>query len=161
MKNYDENCDGIVDNGATDCDCTQKNYGANSYMFCDSTKRWNQARNWCDARDYVLVTVNSYEEQVWLINQIRYDSSIDNEPHWIGLNDKDYERYSSRSGWVWESGESYSYSAWRDFYPYPQPDDWGGEDCVEINRWEDAPADRDWNDLPCSDSIRFICEARP
>jgi len=154
---YDENCDGIIDNGADDCPCTQHNYGSNSYWFCTATKKWTNSRNWCEDRNYSIVTVSSSAEQIWLIDMIRGHGSIDNEPYWIGLNDRSDERYYSRSGWTWASGEAYTYEAFRS----GQPDNWGGEDCVEINRWDWASAEDNWNDLDCDDRIGFICEAGP
>ncbi len=169
---YDENCDDIIDNGADDCgsNTVQRNLGSHSYIFTKNGKRksWTNARDWCEDRNYTLVTINSSDEQYWIINTIRYDSETDNEPHWTGLNDRGgpaFERYRSESGWLWESGETYSYSAWS----WGQPDNsgggwedvWGGEDCVEVNRWRSRAANNDWNDLPCDSSLRFICEASP
>ena len=104
-----------------------------------------------------MISVNGYAEQAWIINIIRYDGRVANDPHWIGLNDRSWERGSSRSGWSWQSGDSYSWEAWSSMYS--QPDDYGGEDCVEVNRWDWRAADDDWNDLDCNDRIRFICEA--
>jgi hypothetical protein len=154
---YDEDCDGVVDNDADDCPCTQHNYGPNSYWFCTANKKWNNAKNWCAARDYALVTVNSGGEQIWLIDMIRDHWSVDNDPYWIGLNDRDHERGYSRDDWIWASGEAYTYEAFRS----GQPDNWGNEDCVEINRWDWASTEDNWNDLNCNESQNFICEARP
>jgi large repetitive protein len=154
---FDQDCDGVIDNGADDCPCTQRNYGANSYWFCNSTKKWTNARNYCTDRDYNLVSVGSWSEQNWLLEIIRSDSDVSDDSHWIGLNDRDSERWSSRTGWHWQNGEGYSYHAWASS-PWYQPDNAGGEDCVEVNRWYHS-ADNDWNDLHCNDNIRFICEA--
>ena len=155
----DQDCDDIIDNDA-DCRCDQFNWSGSSYMFCDDRKRWHEARDLCEEDGYTLATVNSYAEQVWILDIIRGDYGIDNEPHWIGLNDRTTERWGSRTGWVWRSGEPYSYQAWASS-PYYQPDNWGGaEDCVEVNRWEDSAPWNDWNDLSCSNRIRYICEAR-
>jgi hypothetical protein len=156
----DQDCDGVVDNGATDCPCTQHNYGSNSYWFCNSTKKWTQARNWCEDRNYDLVTVNSGPEQIWLIGAIRTWGSVTNSQYWIGLNDRSSERGSSRSGWSWSSGETYGYEAWSSRYGN-QPDNYGNEDCVEVNRWSSDGYENDWNDLDCNERIRFICEASP
>ena len=93
-----------------------------------------------------------------MLDTVRYDWRVVNDSHWIGLNDRDWERGSSRSGWAWHSGEASSYEAWADS-PYDQPDDYRGEDCVEINRWSYNPYWNDWNDLDCNDRLRFVCEA--
>ena len=154
----DEDCDGVVDDGADDCDCLQENFGSNSYMFCERNKKWTDARNYCTARDYDLVTITSWAEQNFLLDEIRYGGRVSNTSYWIGLNDRSWERGSSRSGWTWQSGGTYSYEAWSDS-PYYQPDDAYGEDCVEMNRWWYNPVGSDWNDLRCNDRIYFVCEA--
>lgn len=151
----DDNCDGQIDNDAG-CPCTQYNYGSNSYMFCTADRTWNQSKNWCRSRGYELATIDDSDEQYWIIAAIRTYSDIPNESFWIGLNDRSPES-SWRSGWKWISGASYSYQAWRS----GQPDDWGGEDCVEVNRWTWSAWWDNWNDYPCGEDINYICEAGP
>ena len=153
----DENCDGVTDDGA-ECPCESISWSGKSYLYCDSRKKWRDARDYCEDYGYHLVTVNSASEQSWLLDTVRYDWRVVNDSHWIGLNDRDWERGSSRSGWAWHSGEASSYEAWADS-PYDQPDDYRGEDCVEINRWSYNPYWNDWNDLDCNDRLRFVCEA--
>ena len=153
----DQNCDGLADNGA-DCPCEHLNWSGDSYMFCELSKKWTQSRNYCQDYGYNLISVNSGDEQTFIINTIRYDSSVTNTAYWIGLNDRSSERGSSRSYWSWQAGDSYVYQAWSDMYG-GQPDDYGGEDCVEVNRWNWRAAGSDWNDLDCNDRIYFICEA--
>jgi len=153
----DNNCDGTVDEDADGCPCNQFNWGTHSYWFCNDTKKWNNAKNWCEARGYTLVTVNSGAEQIWLIDMIRDHSSVIWDNYWIGLNDRDSECGYSRDGWTWASGEPYTYEAFR----WGQPDDAWGEDCVEINRWYEYDKENDWNDLDCNERLRFICEASP
>ena len=153
----DQDCNGLPDDGA-DCPCQQMNWSENSYMYCDSRKKWHEARDYCEDYGYTLVTVSNYSEQSWLLSTIRGDWRVTNSQYWTGLNDRSSERGSSRTGWTWRSGESFSYEAWADG-PYRQPDNWGGEDCVELNRWTSNPAWSDWNDLDCNDRLRFVCEA--
>ena len=153
----DENCDGVTDDGA-ECPCESISWSGKTYLYCNSRKNWRNARDYCEDYGYHLVTVNSASEQSWLIDTIRYDWRVVNDSHWTGLNDRDWERGSSRSGWSWHSGETYSYEAWADS-PYDQPDNYGGEDCVELNRWSYNAYWNDWNDLDCNDRIRFVCEA--
>ena len=154
----DQNCNGLVDDDA-DCPCEHMNWSGNSYLYCNSRKRWTDARDYCGDYGYDLVTINSYAEQAWLIDTIRYDSRVTNSQFWTGLNDRGWERGSSRSGWSWQSGQAYDYSGPWAASPYYQPDNYGGEDCVELNRWTYNDPWNDWNDLDCSDRIRFVCEA--
>ena len=175
----DEDCDGTVDEDSWwDCPsaCEQYNWSTHSYWFCQTNKNWNQARNYCESRNYDLVTINSADEQEWLIDAIRDWSDISNVPYWTGLNDRDAETSfwydwgypgieAWRSGWTWSSGEPYDYQAWSNrygVYGSGQPDNSGsGEDCVEMNLWSWKPWNVDWNDAPCGNGKHFICEASP
>ena len=152
----DQNCDGIVDNTA-DCPCTQYNYDGNSYLFCTDSRRWTSARNECRDYGYELVTINAALEQEWLLTVIRTYWDVPNDSYWTGLNDRSSERGGSRSGWTWVSGQPYTFSAWHSTYYY-QPDNYGNEDCVEVNRWSTSVWD-DWNDLRCGDNLYYVCEA--
>ncbi len=156
----DEDCDGVIDDEAG-CPCTQYHFGSNSYLFCTSNRRWTNARNWCRDRGYELATMTNSDEEYWVVQTvIRGYWDVPNEAYWIGLNDRSSERGGSRSGWVWVSGESYSHQAWSDYYG-GQPDNYRGEDCVEVNRWPGSPWEKNWNDLDCADNIHYICEAGP
>lgn len=156
----DEDCDGIIDDDAG-CPCTQYHYGSNSYLFCTSDRRWTNARNWCRDRGYELASMTNSDEEYWVVQTvIRGYWDVPNESFWIGLNDRSSERSRSRSGWTWVSGESYGHQAWSDYYS-GQPDNYGNEDCVEVNRWSGSPWNKNWNDLSCSDDINYICEAGP
>jgi len=162
----DQDCDGTVDDGADwDCpsDCVQYTWEGHSYWFCESWRQWLGARDYCEDRNYDLVTVNSEDEQEWLIEVVRYWWAVDNRAYWIGLNDRnDYggERGDSRSGWTWSSGEDYAYQAWSTRWG-GQPDNAGNEDCVELNLWNWEPATQDWNDANCNNWKFHICEAGP
>ena len=111
--------------------------------------------NGCDSVVTLDLTINNSSEQWWLKQVIAYDSAVADEPYWIGLND----RGPDEGVFYWASGEAVTYTAWSP--RYGQPDDWYGEDCVEINRWGDPPGSADWNDLECTDDLRYICEANP
>jgi hypothetical protein len=68
----DDDCDTLVDNGAS-CgpDVTQLNLGddGHSYLFVGNDVDWQTARDWCDARGYTLVRIEtgvSGDEQTYL-----------------------------------------------------------------------------------------------
>ena len=59
----------------------------------------------------------------------------------------------NHSNWVWSDGTPWDYSNWA----LGEPNDFGGEDCVEFgNR---ALGERDlWNDKSCSVVRTFVCK---
>ena len=89
---------------------------------------------------------------------IREYWDVSNRPYWTGLNDRGSERGGSRSGWSWVSGQSYGFQAWH-YSGWPQPDNSGNEDCIEVNRWSWAGVWDDWNDMRCWEAQAYICEA--
>ncbi len=62
---------------------------------------------------------------------------------WIGASDRGTE-----GTFVWSNGDTWSYASWN----ADQPDDWRGEDCVEIL------TTGFWNDLNCRDDRAYLCE---
>jgi len=144
----DQDCNGVVDNGASGCSCPQFNSGTHSYLVCTSDKRWTQARDFCTAQGYYLATVNNWDEQDMLLDELEdYDDSF-----WIGLNDRGH---GNEGDFTWVNGESATFRAFDD----GQPDNWFGEDCVEMN-WRRDGTD-DWNDQDCNNYDYFLCEASP
>jgi len=146
----DQDCNGVVDNGATGCSCPQFNYGTHSYLVCSLSKKWTQSRDYCNAptRGYYLATVNNLDEQEMLLDALyEYDNSF-----WIGLND----RGDSLEGiFTWVNGESATFRAWN----LREPNNRGNEDCVEMN-WAGEGV-HDWNDGKCNNYRYFVCEASP
>ena len=143
---YDDDCDGTADSSSL-CPCNIEYRSGDTthpYLFCTSTKKWTQARDYCEAYGYAMVTVNNAPEDAW-VNATADSHSTDE--WWIGFNDR-----GSENTWVWHSGESASYTRWAS----GQPDDHHGEDCAEINRWHPAQT---WNDNDCNNHERFVCEA--
>jgi hypothetical protein len=144
----DNDCNGVVDNGATGCSCPQFNYGTHSYLVCSIYKKWTQSRNYCTApaRGYYLATVNNLAEQDMLLDALSaYDNSF-----WIGLND-----LASEDNFTWVNGESATFRAWN----WGEPNNSGNEDCVEMNWAGDGI--HDWNDAKCNLKRYFLCEASP
>ena len=105
---------------------------------CSTARNWTQAQAACVAWGGNLVTVADQQDQnlLWAAAQRR--------AHWIGLHQ------NNRGNWVW-AGRASNYRRWGQW----QPDNWGGgEDCVEL--WPSGSGR--WNDAPCNNQKRYLCE---
>jgi hypothetical protein len=143
---YDDDCDGVADSTAV-CPCEVEYRSGDTehpYLFCTGAEKWTDAEIACAAEGYAMVTINDASEDAWVNATADSHSTA---PWWIGYNDR-----SSEGTWVWQSGESATYTRWQS----GQPDNWGNEDCAEINRWHPTPT---WNDIGCSRRLRYVCEA--
>ncbi len=139
----DDDCDGTADSTSA-CPCYVETYDNHPYMFCTSTTTWSSAQSTCWSYDYHMLTIDDSSENSWA------DATADTystSKWWMGFND-----ISSEGSWVWEDGSAVSYTNWHS----GEPNDSGGEDCGQINRFH---PDVTWNDEPCSSSFYYICEA--
>lgn len=102
---------------------------------------WSDSRQYCMDQGANLVIINNEAKQ-------RFISSLVNERVWIGLNDIEIE---GSMKWVdnsplnqgyWFSGEPNNLN--------------GNEDCIEL--LPTRPVLNNWNDMPCSQLSRGICE---
>jgi len=100
---------------------------------------WNAAKSACEALGATLAMVTSKAEQQAL--------ALKKIPNvWIGLhrNPKDTSR------WLWVDGTQASYTHWSQ----GEPNNHGGyEGCTHM-----FPPSGLWNDAPCSNSYRYLCE---
>uniref|UniRef100_A0A3Q0T161 C-type lectin domain-containing protein n=1 Tax=Amphilophus citrinellus TaxID=61819 RepID=A0A3Q0T161_AMPCI len=116
-------------------------FSCSCYLLSERSDSWDAARKDCRDRGADLVVIDSSEEQV--------HCTITNTHTWIGLNDKEQE-----GQWKWVDGTPLIMTYWGD----RQPDnDGGGEHCGHVRNDEK----RSWNDLPCSASLKWICEKIP
>jgi len=144
---YDDDCDDVADD-AGDCPCAVEYMGSDlthPYMFCTSPASWTSGSASCNSYGYELLTVNNAAENAWA------DSTADTystQKWWIGLNDR-----AAEGSFRWASGEAVTYTNWHS----GEPNNGGGnEDCTQFNRFHPSQT---WNDEPCSDSFRYVCEA--
>jgi hypothetical protein len=141
----DNDCDGVVDSAAV-CGCSTGSYGGHTYIYCGSLSTdWYAAQAWCSARGYDLATIDDAGENSYTSSLIGTAGSVS---AWIGLND-----VASEGSWVWASGRSSGYRAWGS----GEPNNLGNEDCTE--QYAPGSSGR-WNDMPCSASLRWLCESR-
>jgi len=139
----DEDCDSTVDEGGS-CPCNLEHDSGVAYLFCETTATWSDAQADCATYGYHLASIGSATENTFL------DTTADGystSKWWFGFTDA-----ATEGTWVWESGETASYTNWHS----GEPNDWStGEDCAQLNRWSDDT----WNDEACAQAFRYICEA--
>uniref|UniRef100_A0A8C6U8H7 C-type lectin domain-containing protein n=1 Tax=Neogobius melanostomus TaxID=47308 RepID=A0A8C6U8H7_9GOBI len=112
-----------------------------SCFFIDTSMlSWKNSRQYCLDRGADLIIINSPEEQEFAMTF--------GERSWIGLTDAQQEGV-----WRWVDGSPLTTSFW---FPDEPNNDKGNEDCVEVIRSKAKHAN--WNDLPCDDLRKVICE---
>src|SRR5690606_33217859 len=121
--------------------------GPRSYLFCNTTDDWRDARDFCAARGYYLVKIEDAAEQAFVTTTA---GAISGEAWWIGLNDR-----ASEGMYVWTDGTPLgAYTAWEP----GQPNDstvGGEQDCVALeipNPSRGEPGG--WNDYGCGVQAR-------
>ncbi|XP_029950540.1 C-type lectin domain family 4 member K-like isoform X2 [Salarias fasciatus] len=117
-------------------------YFHSSFYYISSTeKTWQESRDDCVSRGANLMIIDSQEEQDFTR---RFPKRM-----WIGLTDRAQE-----GTWRWVDGTLLQRSYW---YSGEPNDEWGEEDCAEIN-YKDV--ENSWNDMPCDRQIHWICEKK-
>jgi YVTN family beta-propeller protein len=110
-----------------------------------------EAEAWAVAHGGHLVTLNSWEEELWLKQTFG-----ENEHFFIGFNDIEEE-----GNWVWTSGAQVTYTNWAP----GEPNDYMGEDAAAMNWCEEGGNENPeclgdtWNDLGTGGG-RAIAEVR-
>ncbi|XP_055060106.2 uncharacterized protein [Misgurnus anguillicaudatus] len=118
-----------------------KKSGSSWYYISSEEKSWSESRQFCRDRGGDLIIINTEEEQ-------RYISSIATDIVWIGLSDIAEE---GKMKWVDNT------PLIKGFWVENEPNNYfGREDCVELN--PSKPVLNNWNDLPCTNTRKWICE---
>ncbi|MEQ9074186.1 MAG: C-type lectin domain-containing protein [Sandaracinaceae bacterium] len=147
----DEDCDGAIDEGAG-CPCTRVGRGGRSYLFCGTggdRLSFLDAAGFCAAEGYSMVKIETAAENAFIAAEMAAISA--GNDWWIGLSD-----YMS-AVWYWAADlTAATYTNWRP----GQPNDSG--DCAEMDPSETVMGTLgSWNDVPCDETKRFVCEAGP
>jgi hypothetical protein len=140
----DNDCDGTVDSSSV-CPCAVRYNGDNThpYLFCTSSKSWNSARSDCQTYGYDLASLTTNAENLWV--DTTADTFSTDKWH-MGFTDQ-----WSEGTWVWSNGDPTSYTNWHS----AEPNGGTSESCAQINRYHPT---RTWNDEPCGQSLRYVCE---
>ncbi|XP_059422833.1 hepatic lectin-like [Carassius carassius] len=110
------------------------------YFVSNELKSWSDSRQYCRDHGADLVIINTEEKQ-------RLISSLVSERVWIGLSDIENE-----GNMIWVDNSTMNQTFWFE----EEPNNAGGnEDCIEL-----IPSETilNWNDLPCSENRKGICE---
>ncbi|KAK7161105.1 hypothetical protein R3I94_003936 [Phoxinus phoxinus] len=112
------------------------------FFMSNKPMSWSESRQFCRDRGADLVIINTEEKQ-------RCITSF-KERVWIGLSDIENE-----SNLKWVDNSTLKQGFWTEGEPN---DEHGDEDCVEI--WSSCSSSNlnNWNDLPCSEKRKGICE---
>ncbi|XP_078681756.1 uncharacterized protein LOC144916503 [Branchiostoma floridae x Branchiostoma belcheri] len=117
---------------------------ASCFKAHNQDKTYSQARQVC-AADGGLLAMSKDREVDNFLKKLK-NAVNPNSPFWFGLNNQNGEE-----GWAWEDGTPYRTTAdWTGWQP-GEPDNNGGEQCV--NHFGTG-----WNDAPCSSAHKFICQ---
>ncbi|XP_016349789.1 CD209 antigen-like protein 2 [Sinocyclocheilus anshuiensis] len=111
------------------------------FFMSNEAKNWSDSRQYCRDRGADLIIVKSEEKQ-------RFISSLVSERVWIGLSDTEQKGIMK-----WVDNSQLKEGFWLEGEPNNLD---GTEDCVELN--PENPILNNWNDLPCSGTINWICE---
>ncbi|XP_048870663.1 CD209 antigen-like protein C [Brienomyrus brachyistius] len=128
------------------CPIGWRRFKCSCYYISTEKKTWSDSRQACMQSGTDLAIISNREEQEFM-NRIPGD-------FWIGLSD------SEREGtWKWVDGTTIPVEKGYWLSGMRQPDDHNGnEDCVHQRTTDSDPG---WNDLPCSRTLKWICESVP
>jgi hypothetical protein len=107
------------------------------YWFCDEAFSWEAAKAYCESLGMVhLATVSSPEENDFI-------ADISSGLVWLGA------RY-----FLWITGAEWGlYTNWTE----GSLDDWDPDECLFLIG--DDTHRGEWDDVPCDETHRFICES--
>ncbi|KAI7811214.1 putative C-type lectin domain family 4 member E [Triplophysa rosa] len=115
--------------------------GSCRYFISCEKKNWTDSRRFCRDRGGDLVIINTEKEQ-------RYISSVITDTMWIGLSDMENEGVMQ-----WVDNSAVDVKFWISGEPNDARED---EDCVHMV--SSYPPKQNWNDQPCTEERRWICE---
>lgn len=103
------------------------------YQLFDDSLEFHDAKNFCIERGGHLVTIQSAEENAFILDLLGYG--------WLGATDEVAE-----GEWLWVTGEPFTYANWAP----EEPNNYNNEDYCII-------ATSGWNDVPVAPNP-FVCE---
>ncbi|XP_052085772.1 perlucin-like protein [Mytilus californianus] len=115
------------------------------YYFSDNTKSWDTSSASCQAHHSELAIIETMEENMFIYSITTKLGGF----FWLDGTDE-----FSEGQWEWAStGDSLDYSNW---FPGEPNNSNGQEDCLLTG----GVYNTFWNDSPCSNQIKYICEKK-
>ncbi|XP_055995966.1 macrophage mannose receptor 1-like isoform X2 [Ostrea edulis] len=125
------------------CQTPYKPFQGNCYKMWQIRQNWAAAKSFCHRQGTILATINSREEQNFIVTLIPKTGY----GYWIGLNDQ-----INQNTFLWSDGSPVVYTNWA----AKEPNNYGRgtEDCVLMLR-----TNGQWNDAVCQNPADgFICK---
>ncbi|XP_038058458.1 perlucin-like protein [Patiria miniata] len=127
------------------CPLNWEKFGSSCYFFNTHKTSWDCANTICKQVGGDLASIESAEENTFILDIINKEGGCDNGMVWIGLNDKETE-----GTFIWtSSNKPITFNGWNG----GEPNGSGNENCVEIKLSAGV-----WNDLSCNQPCCYICE---
>lgn len=137
--------------------CSPQLRDGDTYLYCAQVQTFSAAKAACVAEGMHLIRIDDQAEQTWMSTQ--RSIAFGALPRiWSGANDA-----TSEGIWVWHDNEQFwqgnaggvliagYFSFWRGGEPNNGD---GVEDCATV----DDNANARWDDRPCNQAFRFVCE---
>ncbi|XP_038059527.1 snaclec CHH-B subunit beta-like [Patiria miniata] len=149
-------CSLLVDSGVAAlcsspyCPPPWRAFQGHCYLWVDKPMPWIDAERYCQMLSHPgkmvhLASIHSQEEDEFIKDYVKSASDVWTPSYWIGFTD-----IEGKNRFQWSDGSASSYLGWGPL----EPSSPGYEDCVECR----DDFSHQWNDLLCSESIRFVCK---
>ena len=129
------------------CPSGWKGFENHCYKFFNALLSWWTARDFCNARNANLLSINSQRETAFITENLMKNLTSN---LWTG----GYKSYSTSSKlWAWQDNATYNFHDWYE----SEPNDSDNSDspaCVYMAHWYDYK----WFDTSCSNIFSFVCK---
>ncbi|XP_073169930.1 C-type lectin domain family 4 member A-like [Lepidochelys kempii] len=138
----------------TCCPMGWKPFQASCYYFSKDLMTWDDSERNCTGMGSHLVVINTRAEQDFIFTRVNGTvTGHQRRNYCIGLTDQEKKRQ-----WRWVDGTPYNNTA--AFWRPGEPSHHTNENCVVmyVSAEQNAYGNRNWNNVPCSNTFHRICE---
>ncbi|KAH0521211.1 C-type lectin domain family 4 member A [Microtus ochrogaster] len=128
------------------CPKDWESFSSHCYFIPTDAASWSKSQEKCSSMGAHLMVVHSREEQDFITKILNRNTA-----YFIGLSDPGHRQ------WRWVDQTSYNESA---TFWHPGEPSSDHEQCVTINRRSYSRSSWGWNDIPCSDTQRSVCQMK-
>ncbi|EMP39685.1 C-type lectin domain family 4 member E, partial [Chelonia mydas] len=129
-------------------------FQASCYYFSKDLMTWDDSERNCTEMGSHLVVINTRAEQDFIFTWAKGTvTGHHRRNYFIGLTDQE-----KKGQWRWMNGTPYNNTA--AFWRPGEPSHHTNENCVVmyVSAKQNAYGNRNWNNIPCSDTFHRICE---